>query len=493
MSRCTPCRGLTVWLLCSLALLAQPLQVGAGQAAPSAAAPAVQTTWSVRDWTRAELWGFFEPPPGGGDPTYAFAANRLQAGVRRRARRYDATATLQYVQFGGLPTGAVGPGPLGVGAVYFSHAGRTDSHQVYLRYLNVQLKDLVPGVSVQVGRMPYASGGEAASGVPKIEAVKRQRVDARLVGEFDWSLYQRSFDGVRVDVSRPGWSASGVAFHPTQGGFEESAGVMMRDVTVLGGSATAKPGRLIPNAEWQVFVFRYVDSRAVTARADNSGRPASGVDLALQTFGTTLAIASSVRSGRQWDGLVWLAGQTGTWYEQTHRAYSVAVEGGHQWSEAAWRPWIRAGMLRASGDDDPSDDRHGTFFQMLPTVRRYSQTATYSQMNHTDLFAQALLRPTPPLGLRLDVHRIGLASARDRWYFGSGATQNRGTTFGFATRPSNGRTDLGVVTELGADYALSAHWSLNAFLGVTRGGQVVRRSFAGSTLRFGFVESVIQF
>jgi len=203
--------------------------------------------------------------------------------------------------------------------------------------------------------------------------------------------------------------------------------------------------------------------------------------------------ASTPREGRQWDGLIWLVGQTGAWYEQRHRAYGVAVEGGHQWTAAAWRPWVRAGYLRASGDDDPGDDRHGTFFQMLPTVRRYAQTATYSQMNHTDAFVQTILRPAPSLGVRLDLHRIGLVSARDGWYFGSGATQSRGTTFGFATRPSNGRTDLGVSTEAGVDYTLSPHWSVNAFLGVIRGGEVVRRSFAGPTLKFGYVESVVQF
>lgn len=213
-------------------------------------ADAAETTWFARDWTRAELWGFFEPPPSGGDNEYAYVANRLQGGVRRRAPRYEFVAALQYVHFGGLPAGAVGPGPLGLGAVYFAHAGRTDSHQVYLRYLNLQLKGLAPGLSVQVGRMPYSSGGEAASGVPKIEAVKRQRVDARLVGEFEWSVYQRGFDGVRLDVVKPAWSATGVAFHPTQGGFEDAAGLMMTGVTVVGGSATLKPGRAIPGTEW---------------------------------------------------------------------------------------------------------------------------------------------------------------------------------------------------------------------------------------------------
>ena len=481
-----------LWAALLSSVLLVPAYCLAGQAAASPPEKA-ETTWFVRDWTRIEQWGFFEPPPGGGDNEYAYAANRLQAGVLRRARRYDLSAALQYVHFGGLPTGAVGPGPLGLGAVYFSHAGRTDSHQVYLRYLNIQLKDLAPGLSVRIGRMPYSSGGEAASGVPKIEAIKRQRVDARLVGEFDWSVYQRGFDGVRLDLVRPAWSATAAVFHPTQGGFEDAAGLMMKDVTVIAGSVTAKPGHLIPGTESQLFAFRYTDRRTVSARPDNSGRAAAAaVDVGINTFGATLAAGSPVREGRQWDGLLWLVAQTGAWYGQTHRAFSLAAEAGHQW-DVAWRPWIRGGFLRASGDDDPADDRHGTFFQMLPTVRRYSQTASYSQMNHTDLFAQAILRPAARLGLRLDVHRIGLAAARDHWYFGSGATQARGTTFGFATRPSNGRTDLGTAVEVSADYTLSSHWSLNGFLGLLRGGQVVRRTFTGQMLTFGYLENVIQF
>lgn len=465
----------------------------AGQTPQTSAPQATVTIWSLRNWSRVEMWRFFEPPSGGGDHEYAYAANRLLAAARRTGPRYELSAALQYVQFGGLPTAATGPGPLGAGAVYFSHAGRSDSRQVYLRYLNLQLKNVLPGLSVQAGRMPYSSGAEAASGNPKIEAVKRQRVDARLVGEFGWSLYQRAYDGLRVDAAGRVWSATALAVHPTQGGFEDAAGLMMPDVTVIGSSFTLKPEIVIPGTEWQLFAIRYIDDRPVTARPDNSGRSASDVDVDLNTFGTTFVAASTPRDGHQWDVLFWFAGQTGSWYEQTHRAISVATEVGHQWTAAPWRPWVRAGFLRASGDNDPADDRHGTFFQMLPTVRQYAQSASHSQMNNTDLFVQALLRPRPSLGLRVDVHRLGLASARDLWYFGSGATQARGATFGFSGRPSNGATDLGTSVEASADYAISPHWSVNGYVGVTRAGKVVRGTFPGHTMTFGYVENVLQF
>ncbi len=278
----------------------------AGQA--PAAPDTTATTWFLRNWTRAELWRFFAPSPSASDHQYAFAANRLQAGVRRRAPRYEVLAALQYVQFGGLPAAAAG----GTGAAYYSHAGRTDSHQVYLRYLNVQLKELARGLSVQVGRMPYSSGGEASSGRPRIDVVKRQRVEARLIGEFDWSLYQRGFDGLRLDLVKPAWTITGTAYHPTQGGFEDAAGLMMNDVTVIGGVATIRPGAVIPGFEWQAFAFRYADARAVAARPDNSGRAAAVADVGITTFGTTLVGASPEGERRQWDGLLWLAGQNGS-------------------------------------------------------------------------------------------------------------------------------------------------------------------------------------
>lgn len=458
-----------------------------------AASDTGRPTWYASNWTRAELWHFFEPPPGGGNNEYAYPVNRLQVGLRHSTARFDVAAALQYVQFGGLPADAVGPGPLGLGAVYFAHAGRSDSHQIYLRYLNVRVKNVLPGLSLQAGRMPYSSGGEVASGDPKLDNVRRQRIDSRLVGEFEWSIYQRGFDGVRADYARPRWASSFVAFRPTQGGFEDAAGASMRKLTVLGGSATAtrRPRRGAVQA--QAFAFRYDDSRQVAARPDNSGRPATRLAVDIGTVGGTVLATSNVTEGRQWDVLLWAAVQRGSWFGQTHRASSVAAEVGHQWTGAPWQPWIRTGLLRASGDRDPDDARHGTFFQMLPTVRRYSQTTANSQMNSQDAFVSAQVRPTSSVTARLDLRRLALVSATDLWYFGSGATQSRGTLFGFSTRPSNGSRSLGTAVEGSVDVSVMPRWSIGTFVGALRGGDVIRRSFAGHTMLFGFVENAVEF
>jgi hypothetical protein len=217
------------------------------------------------------------------------------------------------------------------------------------------------------------------------------------------------------------------------------------------------------------------------------------VDVGINTFGATIVAAPPPRNGGQWDALLWIALQTGAWYEQTHRAASIAAEAGHQWTAAPWQPWLRGGYLYASGDRNPADNRHGTFFEMLPTVRQYAQSALYSQMNNTDLFAQVLARPRSNVNVRFDWRRVGLASSRDGWYFGSGATQQRGSIFGFAARPSFGARHLATIGEGSIDYAISPHWSVNGYLAAGRGGGVVTSSFAGHVLTFAYLENVLQF
>ena len=175
-----------------------------------------------------------------------------------------------------------------------------------------------------------------------------------------------------------------------------------------------------------------------------------------------------------------------------HAASALAVEAGYQWISAPWAPWVRAGLLRTSGDDTPGDDRHGTFFPVLPTVRRFSQTTLFSTMNVNDTFVQVMARPARRLGLRLDVHALRLDSAADLWYIGSGATLEAGAAFGYSGRRSNGSRSLGTSIEAAADVTLTPSWSVNAFVGHVDGGRVVTGTFAGHRFWFAYVEQVLR-
>jgi len=482
-------------ILTGTLIVCAALWPGAGLAVAQSSPPAIQPI--LRDTTRVEVWRYFEPPPPTptftpGDPSSGYIANRLLAGLRARRGRLDVTAALQYVQFGGLPAHAIGPGALGTGASYFDHSGNTSSHQVYLKAATIAIRQIGDHLDLQVGRMPYTSGAERASGVPKIEAVKRQRLDSRLVGEFEWSIYQRAFDGVRVDWTSPAYTITASVFQPTQGGFEDAAGVSMSRVHVISAVVTAAPGAWVPRSEVQVFADHYSDTRPVTARPDNSGRTAAAADVHVTTLGAHLVGSRRAGAGEM-DGMAWFAGQFGDWYEQHHRGFAMAAEAGYQWSSAAWAPWVRGGINWFSGDSDPADSAHHTFFPMLPTVRRYAQSTLYSMANLRDILAQLLLRPRAAVTARVDVHALALADRADGWYAGSGATQESGRIFGYSVRPSGNESRLMEVVEGSLDWRRSAHWSVNGYLGIATRGPVVRRSFASGPATFFYVENIVQF
>ncbi len=267
----------------------------------------------------------------------------------------------------------------------------------------------------------------------------------------------------------------------------------MTEVVVAGGTVSSRPSAP-PGAKTQVqgFGWHYQDRRAVTQRPDNSGLTApAGAAIDVTTGGAVVIGAYPAGRGEA-DLFAWSAVQGGRWFGDDHRAFAVALEGGYQWTATPWRPWLRAGLFHASGDGNAGDARHGTFFPMLPTVRRFSQTTAYGTMNLRDVFVQAQARPRPSLALRLDVRgRLDLASAADLWYAGSGATLARGTVFGYAGRRSNGSRRLGTSVEASADYAIAPRVSVNGFLGHMRGGSVVTGTFADWNLWFGYIESVV--
>ena len=187
-----------------------------------------------------------------------------------------------------------------------------------------------------------------------------------------------------------------------------------------------------------------------------------------------------------------MAAQTGDWYGRSHRAASVALEAGHRWTRAPYRPWLRAGYLWASGDRNGEDDRHGTFFQMLPSSRKYALSSVYAQMNLSDAFAQLAIEPRR-LRARIEVHALHLASGADLWYQGSGATASKGRFFGFSGRAAGGDTALGTVLEGAVDVPIRKYWSVNAYAGVMSGGDVVTHWFTNKRLTFWSVENVIRF
>jgi hypothetical protein len=461
---------------------------GRSLSAQSIDAPRVTATLS--NVTRVESWSYFTPPPGvESDPQYTFVADRAELGVRVDGSRFDIAAGFNYVRIENLPVNAIGPGGLGAGAFYFAAVGVPYSYQLYLSDLELRAKRRDGSLSITLGRMHYASGLEVTSHSTSLQRLKRERLASRLVGDFESSQYERRFDGVRIDANRHAWHASGSVLMPTQGGFEESANLTMPRVQVAVGSLTRTAS---PTREWQAFGVVYRDRRADLARPDNSALADGPARVTIGAIGGSFASVSQTTTGER-DMVVWGAGQVGDWYGSGQRAFSFAAEAGHRWTRAALRPWIRGGYSYESGDGDPRDRRHGTFFQMLPSSRQYALSSAYTQMNLRDAFVQAWVEPAR-VSARVELHRLDLASGADLWYHGSGATASvPGRFFGFSGRRANGATSLGTVLETVVELPIARHWSLNGYAGTLWGGDVVKQSFAGHRLTTAFLESVVRF
>ena len=180
--------------------------------------------------------------------------------------------------------------------------------------------------------------------------------------------------------------------------------------------------------------------------------------------------------------------QVGEWGEQDHAAASVAVEGGYRFTDVHGKPWIRAGYNFGTGDDNPDDDEHTTFFQMLPTARLYAQTPFYNMQNTHDLMAQALWSPAEAVSLRSDVHVLWLADDEDLLYSGAGANEER-SRFGYAGLASQGEQYLGTLLDIEATWKMTSRLSLVLYYGHLFGGEVLEASYLeDSDIDYGFVE-----
>ena len=157
-----------------------------------------------------------------------------------------------------------------------------------------------------------------------------------------------------------------------------------------------------------------------------------------------------------------------------------------------FKPWIRGGYFRGSGDDDPSDGTHRTFFQELPTPRPFARFPVYNLMNNENAFAQVTLSPHRKLAVRGEAYSLNLASAKDLWYIGGGAFQKQ--SFGYTGRPSGGRKRFAGVLDLSADYQLNSQTTLTLYAAHAGGKDVVRNLFPdGQNANLVYVEVTRRF
>jgi hypothetical protein len=166
---------------------------------------------------------------------------------------------------------------------------------------------------------------------------------------------------------------------------------------------------------------------------------------------------------------------------------AIAVEGGFHATEIPSAPWLRAGFLRTTGDNNATDGEHNTFFQVLPTPRSYARFPFYNMMNSQDQFVQVMDKPTKKLDLRSDLHFLELTSNKDLWYQGGGPYDNK--VFGYVGRPANLHSSFSSVFDISADYGVTRNIGLTAYYAHAFGKSVVAAIYPDDrSAQFGYME-----
>jgi hypothetical protein len=441
--------------------------------------------------TRVEAWDWFN---GNASNSYTYPGSILRLGFSESRKAFDWQLEFAAPFLLGLPADAIAPaqGQLGLGASYFAANGRnTNAAMVFAKqgFLRFNGVGGVAGQTLKLGRMEFVDGAEVTPKDPTLAALKRDRIAHRLIGNFGFSDVGRSFDGVQYSLNRPGWNVTLLAARPTRGVFQVDGWGELKANVFYGALTGQLPGKRA-SAEWRVFGLGYSDYRDGVVKTDNRPLPLRTADTDHINIGTygghyLQTVQSSVGAI---DLLAWGALQNGSWGRLAQRSGAVAVEAG--WQPRTWavaRPWVRGGFDYGSGDGNPNDGTHGTFFQVLPTPRVYARFPFFNLMNNRDIFGELILRPSKALTIRTDVHSLALANRNDLWYSGGGTFQP--WTFGYTGRPSNGQSGLATLLDISADCNVNPHASIGLYYGHTAGKLVVQSIYPnGKNANFGYLE-----
>lgn len=445
---------------------------------------------------RVEAWNWFE---GNAENTYAYPQYILRLSLSQQLKRFDWQLEFAQPTLMALPDNAVAPGAqgqFGLGATYFvannrhRNAGTAFPKQAFVRFNQLGGRE---GYSLRLGRFEFMDGTEVMPKDVSLAWVKGQRIAQRLLGNFGFSDVGRSFDGVHLNLNGAKTNLTLLGARATRGVFQVDGWAEM-DVDVVYGALTRQITHKNGAGELRVFGLGYHDGRLVL-KTDNGPQAVRAADtekIRIGTFGGHYIHNFSTTKRGKFDLLFWGALQAGSWGSLDHRAGALALEAGWQPPAARLKSWVRAGYFRGSGDDDPSDRNHGTFFQVLPTPRMYARFPFFNLQNSQDISGIFLLRPNAKVSLRTEIHGLHLAERNDLWYQGGGAFQN--TSFGYVGRPSGGNRDFGTLWDASVDYQLHPRFALGFYFGAFWGGNVIRSIYPnGRNAQFGYTEFTWRF
>ena len=450
---------------------------------------------TLRD--RLYVWNWFQAATG--ESQYAYSGNYLRLNLAESFSAWDWDAEFSVPFLLGLPSTAVDAAPqgaLGFGANYYSaNTNRRNPAMIFPRQLYMRFHGL-GGSDVnklQIGRFIFQDGSELKPRSATLATLKRDRVSERLLGDFGFSDVGRSFDGVHFSSTTSSSDFTFVAAVPTRGVFQVD-GWGWNKVGFGYAAYTHEWGTGRHGADTRLFVLEYDDWRHIlkTDNRPTAVRKADTENIRIDTFGGHSLHAFTTTSG-VFDVVAWGAVQTGRWGTEQQRAYALDVEAGFQPDILpALKPWLRGGFTGGSGDGNPNDNTHGTFFQVLPTPRPYARFPFFNMMNMQDGFGALIMRPHPKITVSSEFHSLRLSNANDLWYSGGGAYQP--WSFGYTGRATSGRRSVANLYDTSLEYRASRKMTLTAYLGYAQGLAAMEQIYPqGKNAQFGYLEFLYRF
>ena len=428
--------------------------------------------------------------------TYPYVDHFLRIAVAEKIGKFDWLAELGETAEFDLPTTAISnipaQGQLFLGGTYYAANGPNNTTPVAASFRQGWLRyhGKGPDTSLRIGRFEFFDGQETAPGDPTLTWLQNNRIAQRLIGNFAFSNGQRSFDGIDGHYGKGTWDVTAMAGRVTQGVFNMNANPELNvDIQYLAYTRRQFKDHLLVRA----FGLDYHDGRTGLTKTDNRAAAVRATDhknIRIGTYGADAIASIPVGKGTA-DALFWGVLQNGQWGVQNQHSGAVAVEAGYRFNGVVSRPWIRGGFFRSTGDTNPTDDQHNTFFQVLPTPRIYARFPFYDLQNNRDQFIQLMDSPSKRLELRADLHFLQLTSPTDLLYNGGGAYDKK--VFGYTGRTANNHTSLASIADMSADFALTPSLNINGYFARSYGKTVLSSIYLGNKASYGYLELIYKF
>ena len=444
---------------------------------------------------RTEAWDWFQPATG--ENAYAFSHSLLRLGIGQKREKFEWFLEGAQDAIFGLPTSSVlpgRPGQLGLGGTYFAANGNGPNNaNGFVKQAYVGFKIPANG-KLRLGRFGFLDGADVIPKDKTLATLVSTRITQRLIGDFSFSAVGRSFDGVQLTFDAGSNNFTLLGARPTRGVYQID-GMGELNVDLFYGAYTVPIASGKSAGELRVFAAGYVDERGTVLKTDNrpvAVRTADKDHIRVGTYGADYVHVFHTDTRGQFDFLVWGALQNGSWGAQKQRSGAFVGEFGWQPATRVLNPWFSAGYSFGSGDSNPNDNTHSTFFQILPTPRPYARFPFYNMMNNEDFYGTAVFRLPRSLVVRSEAHALRLANSQDLWYGGGGAFQPH--TFGYTGRTSGGNGSLANVWDVSLDCPLRYGFSITTYYAHAWGKNVIASIYpSGTTAQFGYVETNFRF